>query len=276
VKLNFLLFFFFVPFFQMMQQQLWLAAQIGYEEYAKTILNGYKDVSVNWENPGDHHLRTPLHMACAMNHVEIVALLLSHPDIQVNKKDKREITPFIEACSRGNSACVKILLDDARVALDEISAFNYSALYSASNNNHIQVVKIWIASGRELVFEGPGNWGADVVKISRLKDHHEMVSLLENYQENKEATIHRVRIEMNWYHEKAAHYFSSVVFLCDGLLKIKEGDNSKEGRFFKIVRKLPLEIQMMLCHRLAGGVFSNIMSKWREDAFRQLAKFLLK
>jgi hypothetical protein len=80
---------------------------------------------------------------------------------------------------------------------------------------------------------------------------------------------------LGWYHKRAAECYASIVFLCDGLLEIKKREwNGPEARFFRIARKLPLEIQMILCQRLVGSMFENIPFKFRESEFKELAKLL--
>ena len=62
----------------------------------------------------------------------------------------------------------------------------------------------------------------------------------------------------------AAEVFALVVFLCDGLLKIKEENMSGAARFFRMAKELPLELQMVLCHRVVGSMRMNIPGKQSE------------
>lgn len=65
-----------------------------------------------------------------------------------------------------------------------------------------------------------------------------------------------------------------IVFLCDGLLEIPGGESQHAARFFRIAQKLPLELQMVLCHRVMGSAGSNIPGVNSEAAFKSLAKIL--
>jgi hypothetical protein len=47
------------------------------------------------------------------------------------------------------------------------------------------------------------------------------------------------------------------------------------ARFFKIMKELPMELQMVLCHRVVGSVGGNIPGTQRELAFKLLARKLL-
>jgi len=68
--------------------------------------------------------------------------------------------------------------------------------------------------------------------------------------------------------------FALVVFVSDGLLEIKD-TTTTAARFFSIARRLPLELQMMLCHRVVGSAKEIIPGKDSEVAFKELARRLL-
>ena len=76
-----------------------------------------------------------------------------------------------------------------------------------------------------------------------------------------------------------------TVFLCDDLLQIKpvlittttaEPDTTATVRFFDVISKLPMEFQMILCHRAAGSMKQNILRNGSEAAFKSLASALIK
>jgi len=46
-------------------------------------------------------------------------------------------------------------------------------------------------------------------------------------------------------------------------------------RFFDIIKRLPMELQMMLCHRAVGSTKQNILHKDSEAAFKSLAGVLV-
>jgi len=74
---------------------------------------------VNMAVDGDRN--TLLHHACWESHnrsAVILPLLLAHPDIDVNVKDKYGATPFFLACG-GHVSCVREMLKDSRVKVNE-------------------------------------------------------------------------------------------------------------------------------------------------------------
>jgi len=89
-------------------------------------------------------------------------------------------------------------------------------------------------------------------------------------------TRHVVRVEVVWYDVMAAEIFALVVFVSDGLLQIRDTTiTTPAARFFNIARCLPLELQMVLCYRLAVSPKEIISGKDGEVAFRSLANWLV-
>jgi len=84
-----------------------------------------------------------------------------------------------------------------------------------------------------------------------------------------------MRLELGWYDEAAAKMFALVVFVSDELLQVKDTTTSPADRFFNIARRLPLELQMVLCHRLVGSDKEINPGKEIEVAFKFLARRLL-
>ena len=59
---------------------------------------------------------TLLQYAClGSNRSSVIPLLLAHPDIDVNLKDKIGWTPFCYASGNGFTSCVREMLKDSRV-----------------------------------------------------------------------------------------------------------------------------------------------------------------
>jgi len=70
----------------------------------------------------------------------------------------------------------------------------------------------------------------------------------------------------------AARKYALVIFLCDGLLRIKrETTVTREARFFNIASRLPMELQRLLCQRVEGKMKTDIPRKQCEAAFMSLA-----
>ena len=98
---------------------------------------------------------TPLHYACDGSRASaVIPLLLAHPDIDVNLKNIMGETPFYLAFASGSPSCVREMLKDSRVKLNEPNKYGYTPLWIASFNGYLDVIKWWIASGRKRWISG--------------------------------------------------------------------------------------------------------------------------
>ena len=82
-----------------------------------------------------------------------------------------------------------------------------------------------------------------------------------------------MRLELGVADEVAAEMFALVVFISDGLLQTNDSTTpSPAARFFSIVKRLPPELQMLLCFRQVGSTKEIIPGKESEAAFKAVAK----
>lgn len=233
---------------------------------------------------------TLLHWACVKGHDKILALLLAQPGVNANQKTAMGETPFYMAFCYEKSACVRLLLKDDRVNPNEPDDVGSSPLYNAALFGYVDIVKWWVASGREIgsadcedaitVAREPTNEvGEEDAEFEQRSERCAAVAaLLERYQEDRQRTTHEVRAEVGWYDGEAAQFFALVVFTSDGLLEIREQDGGEQGRairFMRMICQLPMELQMLLCHRVVGSAAENIIGEQREVAFKTLTRQIL-
>ena len=125
-------------------------------------------------------------------------------------------------------------------------------------------------------------WGKDytALEIARKEKETKAVSVLERFTTNPGLTRHELRGKLGILDELAAEVFALTVFLCDDL-QLKPASNSAisaantTARFFTVASKLPMELQMVLCHRAVGSMKQNILHKDSEAAFKSLSRILL-
>jgi len=231
------------------------------------------DVNMDQDGRG----KTLLHITCCDDHTSpMIPLLLAHPEIDANVKDMDGCTPFYLACSDENAPCVREMLKDSRVNVNELNKYGCAPLRKAVRWGHPDIIKWWIASGRKMDLGKPGDvYRTDAIGLAKLYRKMEIATLLERFKEKPVKTRHAVRVELDWYNEAAAEVFAVAVFVSGGLLQIKDTTLSPAARFFSIARRLPLELQMVLCFRQVGSAKVIIQGKESEVAFKELAKRLL-
>ena len=241
----------------------------------KEMLRSNPALDINWRDVRENGC-SALHQACESGHDSIVSILLAHPGIDVNAKDDSGKTPFFTACDMGSTSCVRLLLQDQLVMIDEPDNDGGTSLRRAAYCGHYDVIKLWIASGREMDLGKPGDiYKTDVIGAAKKYRRTEVVTLLERFKENPEETRQAARVGIDWYNSRAVEMFALVIFVSDELLQIKETVAIQAMRFFSIVRKLPLELQMVLCHRSVGSTKEIIQRRDSEVAFKSLAESLL-
>ena len=219
---------------------------------------------------------TFLHFACLQGSRSVVIpLLLAHPDIDVNVKDIGLCTPFFLACLNAYPSCVRELLKDSRVDVNEPDKDGQTPLWWAGYYGYIDLIMWLIASGREMDLGDSEDVWTDVIGMAKKWGKTEVVSLLERFKGDATQTRHVMRVELGWYDEVAAEMFAVVVFVSDGLLQVKDTTTpSPAARFFHITRSLLLELQMVLRYRVVGSAKEIIPGKESEVAFKDLTKRL--
>lgn len=279
-----------------MERRLFEAADCNDVATVKHILQEHPKVNLGWINK--HYNRyTVANQVCYRGHDKILALLLAHPGVNVNMTKPNGVSPFAEACIHCQLSCALLLLRDPLTNLHLMDNQGHTPLVWAVSNGFVEFLQWWIASGREMnlgVSNAPksdqillareldqGGWGEKISKKA------EGIALLERFRDDPEAVRFEMRVKLGWLDDTAADHFALIVFLCDGLLRIREKDgsgavlpfravwpSSPAARFFKIASRLPLELQMVLCYQVVGARSLNIPGEHRERAFRSLARVL--
>ena len=270
-----------------MEETLLNATFYGKVEDVKNLLQKHPNLEINYR---DYYGRTALYHASRNGLPAIVKILLAHPKVDVNAQDFDERHPFSRAFSEGRVEAVRLLLKVPKVDVNLVDKNECSPLWWASYHGHLEVIKRLIASGRDLgdIVNKKGRHWETGVKYSAIEiaamsgsDRNEVVSLLERFVADPVQTRLEVRLkEQDWLDGKAVEVFALTVFLCDDLLQFNSALISSDPnaaavfRFFATAKRLPMELQMLLCHRAVTSTNQNIRSARSEAAFKSLARIL--
>ena len=128
---------------------------------------------------------TALHLACYFCHEEILEFFLSHPDIDVNRKDNHLRSPLLQiSCNKNVEAfkqtkCVNLILKDPRVEINAIDDSGQTLVFGCVALGQVDMIKSMIASGREFSLMVNGkcshNEEVNVIEAARVP---EVLSLL--------------------------------------------------------------------------------------------------
>jgi len=86
-----------------------------------------------------------LFISCIHGYLEIVKLLIKI-NININQKNKYEVTSLIKASNNGNLEIVKLLLEN-EANINEKDSYGWSPLIYASFNGYLEIVKLLIKNG---------------------------------------------------------------------------------------------------------------------------------
>ena len=258
------------------EKQLFVAAQDNEVEKVKQLLLAHPEVDINWENPGHFGRYTSLQVACAKGNFEVLPHLLARSDLDVNKRNSWEGTSLLLACLKGRKEAVVGMLQDWRVNVNLADYAGCTPLWWACQCDHLEIVKWLLASGRELDLERKGRfYGREMtpLEVARTNNKREMAELLSNFASDKVQTRLMVRLELKLHHVLAAELFALVVFLSDGYFVLSDEvvASSAGTRFFAMVRRLPMELQMVLCNRAYSLHKDIVTTKDSNPAFQRLA-----
>jgi len=101
----------------------------------------------------------------------------------------------MEACLEGGAQFAR-LLRDSRVKVTEVGNGGFTPLRSAACWGHVDVIKWWIASGREMNLGKLGNEQTDAIGNAKTNRHSDVVTLLEKYLRDPEKTRGRKELKV--------------------------------------------------------------------------------
>jgi len=251
---------------------------------------GQHELDLNLPDPvsGD----VPLFIAISGGYSKVVGLLLCRADVDVNVRNEFDQTPLEAACWGADAGVVLELLRDsrvrARVSGDNLrqplyicctrwghipSPHHLAAVQRTSLANIKHLLALRTAEVLELAHHF--HEGANLYHCWPMS--REAKDLLRAFCRDSPAVVHTLLVELGSAPESAAGRFAVTVFLSDGLLRIQPLRSAdKRCRFLRLAARLPLELQMILCHRSVSVSADIILKKHSEPAFRALARVFSK
>ena len=106
------------------------------------------------------------------------------------------------------------MLKDSRVKVNEPDNNGYTPLWRAASWGHLDVIKWWIASGREINLGTPGDVDkTDAIGVAKEYRRTEVVTLLERFKSDAAKTRSEVRMELGINGQYYSYYYYSILFL---------------------------------------------------------------
>jgi len=271
-------------------------------DVAKLLLK-FRDINVNKK---DKNGDTPLHTACVSRNKQMVKLLLTHPNININEVNNKGMTPLAYSCYYNNDDIIRVLLNNPAIDINKSNII--APLHLAVEKKNINVIKLllcqpgininqvdeygrtpldyicalsegntWLSSRRtikinvcskeEIIIKLLMAYGATIT--------NQKIKICNNSELDKYLTDPNVINDWKATFDFISHLFTLVVLLCDEYFTFNTqscGRSVDMIRFFTICKQLPMELQMLICHRLYGSHKNYVKS----DSVTLHCKLILK
>ena len=140
-------------------------------------------IDVNYSDTKVSRGFTPLFMACYKGHIKIVALLLAHKKIEVNKpRINHWATPLYIACYNGHVEIVNMLLSHKKIKVNTQILNGRTALAAAASEGYTQIIEALLIKGADPSI--PTRWINNIEKtplqFAMEKNYTDVVVLLWN------------------------------------------------------------------------------------------------
>lgn len=235
----------------------------------------------------------PLHQACQYNaDTKIVSLLLARPEVNVNQRNRMRDSALIIAINKRHREAFKLLMSHPDIDVNQTDTFDQTPLMWAVKCDEIGMLSQLLAHPN--------------IDINKTDDYGRTAYMTACMCSRKKC--HRLLLS---YHQQfqIACLFALVVFASDEMLELVSSSTDESEtcriwsnygeyrelgvelkfsrdandvarevaahqdaiRFFKVVTQLPMELQMLVCHRAFGSSEQNISASRSEDGFRRMA-----
>jgi ankyrin repeat protein len=256
--------------------ELWHAARMGDTEGVRNLLK--LDPDVNWND----RVLTPLHMACLRDYEGVVSLLVRHPGINLEAEGRMGHTPIFSAMV--TSPGQKHLYRALRIMLRRGANVNHAnrlhrtVFWLQCFHGDIDGMAALLAERDDVDIDARGMDRAQSryytpSEAAKERGHDHAVKFLASYRADPDRVRFRLKLSKEYPDARAAYLFGLVVFFSDGLLSVGGQDPTGDvSRFFSVAQRLPMELQMILCHRVFDSSLDFVSQKLSEAAFKEIAR----
>ena len=264
------------------------ACRFGKLEIVRRLLE-HPAIEPNLANTGG---ASPFYIACQEGHLGIVSLLLADPRVDPAQTEMYGATSLFCPAALGDHKMVSMLLADSRINPGKPSSSGITPLWMALNMGQLIIVQLLLASWRPIdVTQKPSFTPKSPAEQARAltgepRQSHEteadlarkeangllIANLIDEYHRDPVTVMLRLRKLPVVRDHFINLTFALVVFHADNFLEMRADCPLDPQRFFRICAQLPLDLQMVVCHRMFGSPKNIVLSFASEPGFKWLAR----
>ena len=202
---------------------LYIACAWGHLDVVNALLST-DGIDVNKAN---RYRATPLYIACQHGHLEVVNALLRQDGININLARYGGSTPLYVACRNGHSDVVNALLRQDGIDINRAeSEYGRTPLYTACLNGHLEVVKALL---RFRSAEGQSTDGINVNQANKYGQTPLFIACSEGHLEVVNALLARPEIDVNQANRYGETAFQVATAACkEALIRWRERKMAEE------------------------------------------------
>lgn len=160
---------------------LHVAAMLGHLDFAKELLKHKSDVG-EYAKELNQHGYSPMHLAAANGHLQVVEMLLGISRELCCVKGRDGVTPLHCASIKGRRQIISLLLSACPPCVEEVNAWNETALHVAVKNNQFESLRTLVEGLKQcnnlVILNSRDVEGNTVLHLSAATKNHQ-TSLME-------------------------------------------------------------------------------------------------
>jgi hypothetical protein len=249
---------------------------------AEKLLREHPEINVNSTRGMS---TTPLINAAQGELTGLVLLLLERPDTNVNHVGLNNRTALCCACLGKATEIVRALCSDPRVDVNIPDRSGCTPMWLLTDTFN-EPSALWFVALRGpdidltrrcsvTIIERVSHFNHGGVPVER-KLAERLKQLVILLYHDKRVAQHEASLRLKLQPQQTAHLFALVVMTCDGFFKVcipprATRSRNYPSRFIRMVCRLPLELQMIVCCRAFGSPLDLVPTVRSEPAFRHIA-----
>ena len=159
---------------------LHVAAMLGHLDFAKEVLK-HKTNVVEYVKELNQHGYSPIHLAAANGHVNVVERLLGISHELCYLRGKGGLTPLHYASIKGRADTISLLLSSSPLCVVEETERGETALHIAVRNNQLEALRVLVEglkrSNNLVIINWKDREGNTILHLAAARKNHQVTNL---------------------------------------------------------------------------------------------------